>query len=218
MSPNPTKRVARKKASASPRSKPRRVARAEPKKAARGETNTIPVEVDPNRVEDSFHKIREQLTQWANKGRYTRVRFKFRGKQLLPDLPLAAVLAAEGLTFYWSGILRALIFNIAGQALFEVELVNDAENRVRQGKDELLRGEVAKALEHFRAAISMDSDNANAHLNLGIALKISGDLTGARKSLERARDVDKNEIVSQEADRILASMEPTNRSAGVGSS
>jgi tetratricopeptide (TPR) repeat protein len=170
----------------------------------------LPFEVDPNRIEESLRKLREQVVHWANKGRYTRVRFKFRGKQLLPDLPLAAVLAAEGLTFYWGGILRALIFNLAGKAIFEVELVNDAEKRIQHGKEELLRGDVAGAIEHFRAAISMDGANANAHLNVGIALKISGDIEGARKSLEQAKALDKGGTVAQEADRLLSSIKASN--------
>src|SRR5690349_600738 len=80
----------------------------------------LPIEIDPRRVEDALLKVKSELMHWANKGRYTRVRFKFRGKQLLPDLPLAAVVAAESLTFYWGGILRALIVNFAGKTVLDV--------------------------------------------------------------------------------------------------
>ena len=139
--PRPRPRPTRK--SKSPRSAPR-------KAAASSESKTLPIEVDPKRIEEGLRRIREELVHWANKGRFTRVRFKFRGKQLLPDLPLAAVMAAEGLTFYWGGILRVLLFNLAGKTVFDVELVNDSDQRVQQGKDCLLTGDLDKALEHFR--------------------------------------------------------------------
>src|SRR6478736_1784165 len=77
----------------------------------------FPLEVDPKRIEEALAKLKDDVVNWANKGRYTKVRFKFRGKQLLPDIPLAAVIAAEGLTFYWGGILRALVMNIAGKTV-----------------------------------------------------------------------------------------------------
>src|SRR5687767_2331374 len=87
----------------------------------RPEGRALGIEIDPRRIDETLNKFKSELVHWANKGRYTKVRFKFRGKQLLPDLPLAAVAAAEGLTFYWGGILRALIVNFAGKAVFDVE-------------------------------------------------------------------------------------------------
>jgi tetratricopeptide (TPR) repeat protein len=185
---------------------------AKPSPSARA-SGTLPIEVDPKRIEETLRKIRDELVHWANKGRYTRVRFKFRGKQLLPDLPFAAVMAAEGLTFYWGGILRALLMNFAGKTVFDVELVNDSQKRVQQGKDALLSGDLDKALEHFRAALAMDRDNANAHLNVGIALKLKGDAEGAKLSLERARSFDPDGSVGAEAERILAQMKQPGPSA-----
>src|SRR4051794_31278870 len=85
-----------------------------PRPASRG---TFAVEVDPRAIDETLGKFKDQLVHWANKGRFTKVRFRFRGKQLLPDIPLAAVVAAEGLTFYWGGILRALVMNIAGKTV-----------------------------------------------------------------------------------------------------
>lgn len=172
----------------------------------RSSGRAFPIELDPKRIEETLGKIREELSYWAKKGRYTKVRFKFRGKQLLPDLPLAAVVAAEGLTFYWGGILRALLVNFAGRTLFNVELVNDSEKLVQRGKEALLSGDVDKALGCFREAIDMDRDNANGHLNVGIALKIKGDYPGAREALEKARSLDPDGPVAVEAERVLASL------------
>src|SRR5215467_15587915 len=173
--------------------------------AARG--RALPVEIDPSRIEATLSKLKEQLVAWANKGRYTKVRFKFRGKQLLPDLPLAAVVAAEGLTFYWTGILRALLVNVAGRSVLDVELVNDSEGHVQKGKEELLSGEVDRAIAEFRTAIAKQHDNPRAHLNLGIALKLKGDRAGARSALEKARQLDPDGPVGKEAERLLQGLE-----------
>jgi tetratricopeptide (TPR) repeat protein len=178
------------------------------KKAPPRADNAFPLEVDPKRIEETFAKLKGELVHWANKSRYTRVRLKFRGKQLLPDLHLAAVMAAEGLTFYWGGILRALIFNIAGKTVFDVELINDSEKRVQLGKEALLTGDLDKALEHFRAAIAMERDNAQAHLNVGVALKLKGDPEGARLSLEKAKSLDPDGPLAAEADKVLMQMKP----------
>jgi tetratricopeptide (TPR) repeat protein len=177
------------------------------KKAEAPRGRALPIEVDPSRIEATLSKLKEQLVAWANKGRYTKVRFKFRGKQLLPDLPLAAVLAAEGLTFYWGGILRALIVNVAGKTVLDVELVNDSEKQVQLGKEALLGGEVDQAIELFREAVSMDGRNPKVHLNLGIALKLKGDVAGARASLQRAHSLDPQGPAGAEAERLLASLE-----------
>lgn len=167
----------------------------------------LPIEVDPSRIEATLSKLKEQLRAWANKGRYTKVRFKFRGKQLLPDLPLAAVLAAEGLTFYWGGILRALIVNVAGKTVLDVQLVNDSEKQIQLGKEALLGGDVDRAVDLFREASSMDGRNPKVHLNLGIALKLKGNATAARGALQRAIALDPKGETAAEAERLLASLE-----------
>jgi tetratricopeptide (TPR) repeat protein len=186
---------------------------AEPLSPAEAGT-VMPVEVEPSRVEETLARLREDLLHWAKKGRYTKVRFKFRGKQLLPDLPLAAVLAAEGLTFYWGGLLRALLVNFAGNALLKVELVNDSEKKVALGKEQLLLGELDRALALFREAVDMQRDNPAAFLNLGIALKLKGDRPAARDALERTRALDPHGPFGSEAERILATM-PADPAAGV---
>ena len=172
------------------------------------EQRTLPFELDPRRLEEGLKSLQGELVHWANKGRYTRVRFKFRGKQLLPDLPLAAVVAAEGLTFYWGGILRALLFNVAGKSVLSVELVNDADKRVQVGKECLLSGEVEEAQAHFREALAMDRDHAAAHLNLGVTYKLQGRRDLAAAALEKARQKDPEGAVGAEAERLLKGLRP----------
>ncbi|MFZ5468109.1 MAG: tetratricopeptide repeat protein [Myxococcota bacterium] len=197
----------KKKGAATKKVSPKRVEvhRFEKPPAHRG--RALPIEVDPRRVEEAVAKIKDELVHWANKGRFTKVRFKFRGKQLLPDIPLAAVVAAEGLTFYWGGILRALLFNLAGKTVLDVELVNDSEKRIQKGKEAILSGEVEAALALFREAAAMDRDNPAAHLNLGVALKLKGELSAAREAMERAKSLDPEGPVGAEAERLLSSMQ-----------
>ena len=176
----------------------------------------FPFEIDPKRLEEGLRKLREELVHWANKGRYTKVRFKFRGKQLLPDLPIAAVAAAEGLTFYWGGILRALVFTVAGGSLLQVELVNDADKQVQAGKEALLAGELDEALALFQQALTMDRDNAGGHLNMGVALKLKGDKAGALVSFERAKALDPDGPLGAEAERLAAPLRPKDVMAQTG--
>jgi tetratricopeptide (TPR) repeat protein len=178
---------------------PGRAAKAKKETAARART----VHVEPGRIEEMLHKLRTELGALANKGRYTRVRFKFRGKQLLPDLPLAAVIAAEGLTFYWTGILRTLLVNVAGKSVLSVELVNDSGRHIQAGKDELIVGEVDRAIEAFRKALRMERDNPRAHLHLGAALRLKGSKAEAKESLERALQLDPHGEVGREATELL---------------
>lgn len=169
---------------------------------------TLPFEIDPKKIEDSLKKFRDQLLQLTKKGRYTKVRFKFRGRQLLPDLPLAAVVAVEGATFYWTGLLRLLVFNLAGRAVIDVELVNDSEKRITAGKEALLSGDLDVALEAFREALEMDPENPVVHLNLGVAFKLKGQKEIARMALQKAKALDGHGPTGMEADRLLTGLGP----------
>lgn len=202
--------VAKKKKPAAKRKpRARAVAPVEEPVVAEPAPRAFPIEIEPGQIDEVLKKIRTEVTHWTNKGLYTRVRFKFRGKQLLPDIPLAAVVAAEGLSFYWAGLLRALVVNLAGGSLLQVELVNDADKRVHEGREALLGGDVEKALELFRKAAAMDRDNASAQLNIGVALKLRGDVEGARAALEEARRLDPIGSAGQEAERVLSMLAPS---------
>ena len=193
-----------------PKKKPVAVHRFEKKKpevkkpeAKAATTRTLPFEVDPKKIEESLNTLKNQVVKLAKKGRYTKVRFKFRGKQLLPDLPLAAVAGFEGVTFYWAGLLRLLVFNLAGRTVLEVELVNDSEKKIQKGKEAILSGELEVAIVAFKEAIDMDPDNPHAHLNIGVAHKLKGDRDAAMASLEKARALDPKGPTGAEADRLL---------------
>lgn len=194
-----TSRAPKKPSPKQPAPKPEESPRGVPK-------NILPFEIDPKKVEESLKRFRDQIVQLAKKGRYTKVRIKFRGKQLLPDLPLAAVVAVEGATFYWTGLLRALVFNLAGRAVIDVELVNDSEKRIAAGKEALLSGELDEALSAFREALEMDPENPIVHLNLGVAYKLKGQREVARLALQKAKELDPHGPSGAEADRLLGSL------------
>lgn len=187
-----------------------------PRPTPKEPSSTLPVDVQPGAIDEALRKVTDTLRQWASAGRYTKVRFKFRGKPLLPDLPLAAVVAAEGLTFYWTGILRALLVNVAGRSVLDVELVNDSEQHLQKGKEELLGGEVDRAIAEFRTAIAKQHDNPRGHLNLGIALKLKGDRAAARAALEKARGLDPDGPVGKEAERLLQGLNGGPEMGGPG--
>lgn len=171
------------------------------------EGRTFSFEFDASSLEASFAALRDQLVVLAKKGRYTKVRFKFRGKPLLPDIPLAAVVAVEGLTFYWAGLLRVLVFHLAGGAVLDVELVNDSARELARGKEALLAGEAEEALAAFHVALDMDPDNPEVHLNVGVASKLLGQLDEARAAFERCLALAPQGPHAAEAERALRKLE-----------
>ncbi|HCF57575.1 MAG TPA: hypothetical protein DFS52_06230 [Myxococcales bacterium] len=201
--------VGSKKRSAPKAVEKKRAARPRRVKAARKaspEPRVLPVEVEPGSIETTLKNLRGELAHWVNKGRYTKVRFRLRGKPILPDIPVGALLAAEAVTFWWAGLLQALLVNVGAKALLEVELVSEADLEVARGKQALLGGDLDRAMEIFLHAAEMDRDCASAHLNLGICHKLKGDRDEARKDLERAEQLDPAGVVGEEARRLLDSM------------
>jgi tetratricopeptide (TPR) repeat protein len=164
-------------------------------------TEPIVIEIDRQleRLDQVLEKVRGEVTYWAKKGVYTKVRFKFRGKPLLPDLPMAAFLAAEAATFWYTGLLRALVMNVGGRTLFDIELISDAEPHLARGQEHLLDGDVDEALEEFHRALAIDRNLASAHLNVGICKKLKGDKETARESFRQARDLDPHGEVGRQA-------------------
>src|SRR3954451_23686416 len=153
-------------------------------------------------VESAFGKIREQARDLMSKGQHTRVRIKFRGRQIA-ELPIAVVAAAEVATFWWFGPLRVVIGHVVGKAVLDVEFVSNADHHVAQGRKLLGDGELEKAVVEFDKALSMDRRHAGALLGKGIALKLKGDKGSARECFEKAEDADPRGDAGREARRHL---------------
>lgn len=131
-------------------------------------------EVDPKAVEASIRALRERIKGAVDQGRYTKVRFRYKGRQLLPDLPLGAVLAAEGLSLALLGPLQVLVVNLGVKAFIEVELVHEASERVREGEDLFAAGEVDAAEAKYREALVMKPDDGAALYRLGVLFRVTG--------------------------------------------
>jgi tetratricopeptide (TPR) repeat protein len=153
-------------------------------------------------LEEAFAKISEQARDLAAKGQHTRVRIKFRGRQLA-ELPIAVVAAAEVASLWWFGPLRLLLGHVVGKAALDVEFVSSADHHVEAGRALLADGEVDKALQEFDRALAMDRRCAGAHLGRGIALKLRGDKASAREAFERAIEADPRGEAGREARRHL---------------
>lgn len=161
-----------------------------------------------NGVEDALKKIQEQARHLVKKGQHTKVRVKFRGKELA-TFPMSVLLAAEAATFLGGGgFLRFILVNALGRTFLDVEMINEADTVVASGKQRLLDGDLDEALARFREAIVMDRDHPAAHLNLGIALKLKGQRDEAQAAFEKAAGLDPDGDTGKEARRQLESLKP----------
>jgi tetratricopeptide (TPR) repeat protein len=153
-------------------------------------------------VDGAFNRISEQARDLMAKGQHTRVRIRFRGRQLA-ELPIAVVAAAEVATFWWLGPLRLLLGHVVGKAVLDVEFVSNADHHVAEGRKLLADGELDKAIAEFEKALAMDRRHAGAHLGKGIALKLRGDKAKARESFEKAEEFEPRSEAGREARRHL---------------
>jgi len=153
-------------------------------------------------LDGAFAKVSAQARDLMSKGQHTRVRIKFRGKQIA-ELPIAVVAAAEVASFWWFGPLRVVIGHVVGKAVLDVEFVSNADHHVQAGRAALADGELDKAVAEFDKALEMDRRHAGALLGKGIALKLRGDKQGARKHFEQAEEADPRGDAGREARRHL---------------
>jgi len=153
-------------------------------------------------LEGAFAKITAQARDLMAKGQHTRVRIKFRGKQIA-EVPIAVVAAAEVASFWWFGPLRVVLGHVVGRAVLDVEFVSNADQHVADGRRWLQEGEMEKALAEFDKALSIDRRHAGAHLGRGIALKLRGDKASAREAFHEAEQCDPRSEAGREARRHL---------------
>ena len=114
---------------------------------------SLKVEIDPEGVEESIKTLQEKVKQIANDGRYTKVRLKYKGKVVTPDMPLAVFVAAEAAVFWYAGLLRVLAFNVGVGSILEVEFVHQADEIVGEGKQKYDDGDVEAAEALFKKAL-----------------------------------------------------------------
>jgi tetratricopeptide (TPR) repeat protein len=144
------------------------------------------IEVDPERIDESVRALTGKVKEWVDQGRYTKVRISYKGKPLLKDIPLGVFVATEAVTFWYAGLLRALVVNLGVRTFIEVELIHDAEEKIARGIELYMDGEVEAAEDCYREALRMKPGDVSALYNLGVLLRVTGRRAEAIEVLEKA--------------------------------
>lgn len=163
-------------------------------------------EVAGENAQEVVSKLKTQVSYWLDRGRYSKVRIKRNGKQLGPDIPVAALLALEAATFFGTGILRGALMHAVGRVFFEVELINEAEEIHAQGVTLFLGGDLQGARDCFEKAIAVDPRYAPAHLQMGVLCKVQNDIEAAVRYFETAKTLDPEGQTGEEAQAHLSKM------------
>lgn len=143
-------------------------------------------ELDPERIEENLRDMGEKVRRLVQNHRYSRVRLSFKGKPLLPDIPVALFLAGEVASFWWAGPLRVLLLNLGIGSIITVELVNESDEKVAEGQQLFMDGDVEAAESTYREALRMKPGNPSALYNLAVLLRITGRVDEARPLLVEA--------------------------------
>lgn len=141
--------------------------------------------IDPDAIDESVKQMVAQARRMWNDTRYTKVRVKYKGKPILPEIPLPALLAAEGVSLWLAGPMRLLVVNLGVKVFVEVELVHEASERVREGQELFAQGEVDAAEAKYREALDMKPDDGAALYNLAVLLRVTGRREEAMAAFEK---------------------------------
>lgn len=152
----------------------------------RGPFEGFKVEIDPDRIEETLTALKDRVRDSFASSRYTKVRLSYRGRAILPDIPLAVFLATEGVAFWLISPLPALLVNLGAKAVLDVEFVHEADELVREGLALYLDGELEAAEARYREALEKREDDPSALYNLGTLLRVTGRKDEALKILRRA--------------------------------
>jgi tetratricopeptide (TPR) repeat protein len=139
----------------------------------------------------------------VDKGRYRKIRVTRNGKQVIPDIPLAAAAALEAASLYGAGFARVLGVNVAARFLFDFEVVNEADKYFKAGTEAFLEGDLERAEQSLLKAVRIDDTHAGAYLQLGVLYRLQGELEKAEKVLDRAHGLDDAGEIGKKANDIL---------------
>lgn len=163
---------------------------------------SIRIEVDPEQIDESVRRLTENVRRVVEHGRYTKVRLKYRGKPILRDIPMGVFLATEAVTFWYAGLLKALVVNLGARTIIEVEFIHEADEKVAEGVDLFMAGEVQAAEDAYREALRMKPDDPAANYNLGILLRVTGRRTEAMERLQVAAEAEGFEDAEKARDAL----------------
>lgn len=145
--------------------------------------------------------------RWVDRGRYRKVRVTRGGKPVLPDIPVAAVVAAEAASLYGAGWARVLAANIGARFLFDIEIINEADRFYKVGAERFLEGDWERAEEALLRAVRIDDTHAPSYLQLGVLYRLNGDNERAEQVLLRAKRLDETGEVGRKAGDILRAID-----------
>ena len=168
----------------------------------------VTLEINTNRMEESIRQTVERVQYWYKQGIINKVRLKYKGKAILPDIPLSYFMLVQVATFFLTGVVRALAMNIGAKVFFEVEMINDAEELLKKARDLYLDGELDEAVRLLEEVIRLDDRYSEAFLYLGIINKIKGDRSAASRHFLQAQKLDPHGKAGREAAKNLKKMLP----------
>ncbi len=160
-------------------------------------------------------QLKDDVGYWVQKGRYNKVRLSREGKQVLPDIPVAALMAVEVAGFAWAGLLRTALVNVAGRLLFKVELINDAAEHLEAARTHYAKGDLDEAEAETVRALKVDPRMPDGFLMLGTLAKVRGKNEEALRHFQKARDLDPHGETGRRAEeqgrRLDPSFAPTSK-------
>lgn len=145
--------------------------------------------------------------RWVDRGRYRKVRISRGGKPLLPDIPVAAVVAAEAASLYGAGWARVLAAHVGARFLFDIEIVNEADKFYQVGAERFLEGDWERSEEALLRAVRIDDTHAPSYLQLGVLYRLNGKSEEAVSVLRRAKQLDEAGEVGRKAGDILRAID-----------
>ena len=168
----------------------------------------VTLEINTDKIDESISQAVEKVQYWYKQGLIHKVRLKYKGKAILPDIPLSYFMLVQVATFFLSGVVRALAINIGAKIFFEVEMINDAEEMLKRARDLYLDGDLDEAIVMLEKVIKLDKNYAEAFLYLGIIHKIKKDPVAASRYFLQAQKIDPGGKVGGEAGKNLKKMLP----------
>ena len=168
----------------------------------------VTLEINTNQLEESIKQTVDRVRYWYKQGIIHKVRLKYRGKAILPDIPLSYFMLAQVASFFLAGVVRALAINLGAKVFFEVEMINDAEELLKRARDLYLDGELDEAARLLNEVVALDGLYAEAYLYLGIIYKIKKEQESASRYFLLAQKLDPHGKAGTEAAKNLKKLLP----------
>lgn len=162
----------------------------------------ISIEVDPEKIEKSYQDLIDQIQKIAKGGKYTKVRIRYEGKQIGPDIPLMAFVVAEVFSGFYGGIIRTLLMNLGVRSVIDIEFIHEASEKVDAGKQFFVEGDIEQAEKLYREALELGGASPSAHFHLAVLLRMSGRKEEAISHLQKLAAMEDNEY-TEKAKQLL---------------